>query len=249
MATFWDPGHERILELLGTATIEACQQLPHGSNYSFAIALASPEFEEPGLAIYKPRRGEAPLWDFPDGTLFKRERAAYLLARFLGWPAIPPTIIRDDGPYGPGAVQVWIDNVRGEHFFTMRDRGGFDFRDMVAFDWITNNADRRGGHCLLAKDGRVWSIDHGLTFNALPRMRSVIWEYVGEPLPDPVCSGLESLLMALEAPFGEVAEIATLLAVEEMEELRIRTARLLRGGHFPDFPEGANYRPVPWPPV
>jgi hypothetical protein len=244
MATFWDPGHERILEILSQAEIQACRELPSGSNYSFALALSSPAFPEAGIAIYKPRRGEAPLWDFPDGTLYRRERAAYLLSRFLGWPLIPPTVIREDGPYGPGAVQLWIETVRGEHFFTMRERGGYDFRDIVAFDWLTNNADRRGGHCLLGADGRVWSIDHGLTFNAMPRMRSVIWEYVGEPLPDEICRGIESLLLAIDAPFDEVAELIALL-----DALERRARDLLKAGCYPDFPEGAGYRPVPWPPV
>ena len=248
-ATFWDPDRQGIEAILLRAEIGGWQEIYGGSNYNFVVGLLDPEFGEPGLAIYKPSRGEEPLWDFPAGNLFKRERAAYLLARFLGWPLVPPTVIRDEQPFGPGSMQLWVESAKGEHYFTMRDRGGFDFREMAAFDWLANNADRKGGHCLLAPDGRVWSIDHGLTFNTEPRMRTVIWEYIGEPLPDSVCVGIERLVMALDAPVAEVVELVEMLGDEEVVELRRRARKLLKAGVFPDFPEGANYRPVPWPPV
>ncbi len=249
MAAFWDPDHPRICEALRGAAFVSCRELPFGSNYSFALVLQSELFDEQGLAIYKPRRGETPLWDFPDGTLCLREYAAYLLASFLGWPSIPPTVLREDGPYGTGSVQLFVDVDHGEHYFTMRERGGHDFRRIVAFDWLTNNADRRGGHCLLGRDGRIWSIDHGLTFNAMPRLRSVIWDYIDEPLPEDVVAGLRSLAEEIDRADGPLAELVAILAPDEVAALRHRALALLEHGRFPDFPEGANWRPVPWPPV
>lgn len=248
-AVHWDPDREGIEEILGRAEIAGWQEVYSGSNYNFVVGLLDAAFPEPGLAIYKPLRGEAPLWDFPAGHLYKRERAAYLLARFLGWPLIPPTVIREEGPFGPGSLQLWVEFVKGEHFFTMRDRGDQDFREMAAFDWLANNADRKGGHCLLGADGRVWSIDHGLTFNTELKTRTVIWEYVDEPLPDRVLEGIERLLGALDAPEGDVAELVAILPYDQVAALRKRARKLLKRGVFPEFPAGANYRPVPWPPV
>ena len=127
-------------------------------------------------------RGEAPLWDFPDGTLHRREVAAFELARALGWPRVPPTVLRD-GPYGPGSVQLFVSFDPAEHFFTLEVEHADTFRRVAMFDLAANNADRKGGHCLLDADGEIWVIDHGVCFAVEPKLRTVIWTFVDEPLP------------------------------------------------------------------
>ena len=135
------------------------------------------------------------MWDFPDGTLYRRERAAYLLATDLGWEFIPPTIIRD-GPYGIGMVQLFIPNDVHANFFTLRDTYADDMRRMALFDAVSNNADRKGGHCLLGNDGRIWGIDHGLTFHESNKLRTVIWDYSEEQIPAALVADLEVWLIA-----------------------------------------------------
>ena len=135
------------------------------------------------LAVYKPQAGEAPLWDFPDGTLGQREVAAYTLASALGWPSVPPTVWRE-GPEGPGSVQAFVDADFEEHYFTLRSAFAEQFRRVAAFDLVANNADRKGGHCLLVRDtGVVWLIDHGVCFAVEPKLRTVVWDHAGEPVP------------------------------------------------------------------
>src|SRR5690606_34583588 len=148
----------------------SCELIPWGSNYTFAAALVD---QQGGrcLAVYKPRRGEAPLYDFPSGTLFLRERAAYLAARLLGWDFIPPTIIRT-GPHGIGSVQLFVEAEENAHYFEFHRQRAAELQSMALFDLLVNNADRKAGHCLLGKDGRVWGIDHGLTFHHLPKLRT-----------------------------------------------------------------------------
>ena len=150
-------------------------------NSTFLVEVVGPE--APTLAVYKPQAGEAPLWDFAEGTLCRREVAAFVLAAALGWPAIPPTILRD-GPFGTGSVQLFVDADPSEHYFTLRERCLDAFRPVAAFDVVANNADRKSGHCLRSEDGTVWLFDHGVCFHEDPKLRTVIWEFAGEPLAD-----------------------------------------------------------------
>src|SRR5947208_9702031 len=163
---------EDVLRLLSEGEMEVLGLLPRASNYTFLARVRLGEDET--YAVYKPREGEAPLWDFPDGTLCNREVAAYVVARSLGWPAVPPTVLRD-GPAGPGSVQRFVQFDPHEHFFTMQDRRAEDFRRIAAFDAIVNNADRKGGHCLLGEDDRIYVIDHGVCFAEEPKLRPAIW--------------------------------------------------------------------------
>jgi hypothetical protein len=224
--------------------VQDMKLLPSGSNYVFVLALQDEECG-PGAAVYKPKRGESPLWDYPGGTLYRRERAAYLLSEALGWGIVPPTIIRD-GPHGVGMVQLHIEHRPREHFFTMRESRADDLRRFAAFDVIANNGDRKGGHCLLGPDGRLWGIDHGLTFHHQGKLRTVIWDYVGEPLPENLRADIEALLRKLECGGPAVAEIDGLLDRKERRALRARTELLLQAGVFPDPPP---WRPVPWPAI
>ena len=151
------------------------------SNATFLVNASLDGIEVP--AVYKPQRGERPLWDFPDGTLCHREVAAYELSEALGWSIVPETVLRD-GPYGIGMVQRFVDHDPDDHYFTLLEAHMDDFRRFAAFDVLANNADRKGGHCLLAqRDGHIWGIDHGLTFHVADKLRTVIWDFAGEPRP------------------------------------------------------------------
>src|SRR6185437_7086899 len=170
------------LRQLREAEIVACEQVPQGSNYSFAVGLSTTGQDIDLLASYKPRRGEVPLWDFPGGTLHQREYAAYLASIALGWQFIPPPVIRD-ATYGVGTVQRYVEPRQDPHSVHWRKEQRPALMRIAVFDYVTNNADRKSGHCLLDADGRVWGIDHGLTFNTDPKLRTVIREFGGEPLP------------------------------------------------------------------
>ena len=153
------------------------------SNYTF-LARLDPHPPEGLRAVYKPARGESPLWDFAAGTLYRREVAAYELSKVLGWPLIPPTVVRPDAPHGVGAVQLFIETDR-RHFLGEQERHRETWLRVALFDVITNNADRKSGHCMFDLDDRVWVIDHGLTFHVEHKLRTVIWDlsiiHISEP--------------------------------------------------------------------
>jgi hypothetical protein len=239
-ADFAPENQESVLTALREGTIVACETLPWGSNYSFAVAIATEDGPE-RIAIYKPRRGEAPLWDFPDGTLYRREHAAFLLSRRLGWPRIPPTVVRS-GPHGIGSFQLYVrpdDRVHFEHF--RRDNGD-DLRQMALFDVIANNADRKAGHCLRDLQGRLWGIDHGLTFNTQPKLRTVIWDYCGEAIPAVLIAQLEALCEPpLEADVR--AELGEWLTRREIDVFYRRVEQMALTGVYPRLD---SYRNIPW---
>jgi uncharacterized repeat protein (TIGR03843 family) len=237
------PGSElATLQLLERGELEILGLLPHSSNYTF-LARVRAEPEE-ALAVYKPRRGEMPLWDFPDGTLCRREVAAYDVAEALGWPAVPPTVLRE-GPEGPGSVQLFVEHDPDEHYFTMRERRPDDFRRIAAFDVVINNADRKGGHCLLAGDDRIFLVDHGVSFSVEPKLRTVIWDFAGDPLPEDLCADIARLGAELSGG-GLRHRLGELLTPREVEATLRRTERLVASGRFPQPGPG---RPYPWPPV
>lgn len=219
--------------------------MPNASNYTFLAEAEDPR-AEPVLAIYKPRRGEIPLWDFPQGTLAQREVAAYVVARTLGWPRIPPTILRD-GPEGLGSAQLFVESDPHQHYFTLQEAHVDAFRDVALFDAVVNNADRKGGHCLLATDGGIVVIDHGVCFNEDEKLRTVIWEYLDEPIAPARLDDLERLADLLADDDGSLAtELAALLLPEEVEATRRRLRRLIDAG---TMPEPGLERPYPWPPI
>lgn len=240
------PWPEDPFALLERGTIEGVELIPWGSNYTFAALLVGEDGSR-CYAVYKPRRGEVPLRDFPNGTLYKREVAAYRLSSHLGWTMIPPTVIRREGPHGIGSLQLYVEPRAGAsaQYERLRESHSCDLQRMAAFDLLANNADRKGGHCLLDVRGHVWGIDHGLTFHSVPKLRTVIWDYCGEPIPEQLVSDLAILrndpaqLAALEA------DVRPLLAEPEWEALLQRWDRLLAN---PCFPNLDPYRNVPWPP-
>ena len=236
---------ERVMELLARGSVELEGLMPDSSNYTFLVQLSDGDLK--GLGIYKPRRGERPLWDFPRGTLCQREAAAYLVSESLGWHLVPPTVLRDVEPHGYGSVQLFVDADPEAHYFSLR--GNFDdtFQRIAAFDVIVNNADRKGGHILLGSDGRLWAIDHGITFHAEPKLRTVIWEYAGQRLPAALIEDISAFCTRLETEGDPVEQLLReLLDRQEVDALRRRTERLLRR---PIFPHPGSGRSMPWPPV
>jgi uncharacterized repeat protein (TIGR03843 family) len=220
--------------------------MPGSSNYTFLAAAEDPEGDQELLAIYKPRRGEQPLWDFPDGTLCRREVAAYVVARTLGWPRVPPTVLRE-GPEGVGSAQLFMEFDPEQHYFTLQGAHADAFHDIALFDVVVNNADRKAGHCLLALDGTIFAIDHGVCFHEEDKLRTVIWEFIGEPIPPQKVRSLRHLAEVLAEKAEPVRrEIANLLTAAEIEAMAHRVDRLLRAGVFP---EPGDHRPYPWPAI
>jgi hypothetical protein len=233
---------EDALRLLEHGELELLSLLPRSSNYTF-LAKATDGAADV-MAVYKPRRGEAPLWDFPEGTLCQREVAAFVVADALGWPTVPPTVLRE-GPEGPGSVQRFVEFDPQQHFFTMQDERPDDFRRVALFDVVVNNADRKSGHCLLSTEGMPFCIDHGVCFHEEPKLRTVIWDFAGEQIPpsllDDLCRFSERLsAQTLRGALGE------LLSERELDAMDARLAALIAAG---SFPEPGSDRPYPWPPV
>ncbi len=230
---------DNALKLLESAEIAGSQLVPWGSNYTFAVLLETEAGEE-HLAIYKPQAGERPLWDFPEGTLYLREAAAYRLSELLGWGLVAPTVVRE-GPHGVGSLQLYIDaedeSAQEASFWRRRHP---DIEKMVLFDFITNNADRKMGHCLRDRGGKVWGIDHGLTFNVYPRLRTVLWQFTNAP----VSTELQDDLFGLWADWACVeTTLAGYLDGDELEMLKRRIERFI---NEPVYPELNAERNIPY---
>jgi hypothetical protein len=233
--------------LLGAPAIELLGLLPNSSNYTFLAKLeTSGVAGGEALAVYKPAQGESPLWDFRTGSLHRREVAAYRLARFLGWPLIPPTVTRRQAPMGVGSLQLFIRAESARAFFQLRDNSPEELVPVALFDVLSNNADRKAGHHLRDASGRLWVIDHGLTFHVDPKLRTIIWDFAGEPLPRPYRADLERAAAALES--GELRRaLKGLITAPEVELLGRRVAGVLdRSWRFPSPTSGWS---VPWPPI
>jgi hypothetical protein len=233
---------------LAAGELEIIGLMPGSSNYTFLAAATVKDGDEDDelLVIYKPRRGERPLWDFPQGTLCRREVAAYVVARTLGWPRVPPTVLRG-GPEGVGSAQQFLDFDPEQHYFTLQGTHASTFHDIALFDVVVNNADRKAGHCLLARDGEIFAIDHGVCFHEEDKLRTVIWEFVGEPIPPARVDDLRALAETVADERGSFhREMDNLLARSEIEAMGDRIEALLVGG---TFPEPGDHRPYPWPPI
>jgi uncharacterized repeat protein (TIGR03843 family) len=226
------------LTLLAEAELVVEGRMPWSSNATFLTNLMV-EGEQVAQAIYKPHKGERPLWDFPSG-LYQREVAAYRLSAALGWGGVPPTIERD-GQFGIGSLQMFVPANFEEHYFTIHEQRE-DLHDQLraicAFDVLANNTDRKSGHCLLGLDDTIWGIDHGLCFAAEFKLRTVIWEFADEPIPDELLPGIERI--ASKVPL----EVATLLLDDEVEAIQRRAKQLVSRPIFPRDPTGRRY---PWP--
>lgn len=241
----FSPAEDTLLELLrgGELTLEGL--IPWSSNYTFLGQVTDGTAQ--AAVVYKPSRGEQPLWDFPRGTLAKREIAAYEVSRALDWHLVPPTVLRR-GPHGLGSVQLFSDADQNAHFFTFHKDPTFRrvLQALALFDISINNADRKGGHCLAAEAGRVVAIDQGLCFNVEPKLRTVIWDFAGAPIPADLADDLRRLQAELTQQTGRLRErLPELLSRGEIAVFRRRLAALLEADEFPNPPE--DRRPYPWP--
>jgi len=236
-------GRALVLLCKGTLTVEG--HIPWSSNATLLAQLTDGDLAV--HVIYKPRRGERPLWDFPQGTLCRRETAAFVVSQALGWELVPPTVLRD-GPWGWGALQLFVPHDPAVHYLAMADPDPVVIRRIVAFDVVINNADRKSGHILADEAGQLWAIDHGVTFHVEPKLRTVIWDHAGESLPPEIVADLRRLATGLADPSSAVrAELAGLLSTAEIRALERRTQALVTAGRFPEAdPER---RAFPWPPV
>ncbi|MBW4438775.1 MAG: SCO1664 family protein [Pleurocapsa minor GSE-CHR-MK-17-07R] len=235
----------RALEILQHGDIhEEYGMLRWSSNYAFLVAM---KYEDDIVtAVYKPQKGERPLWDFPDGTLCHREFLSFLTSQALGWGIVPPTVLRA-GSRGLGTFQFYIDHDPEQHYFTFPDDIKAQLVRMAAFDVIVNNADRKGGHCLLDATGHVWGIDHGITFHAQHKLRTVIWDYAGQPLEDDLLEDLRALLDMVESQDSHYRQSAEeLISTGELRAFHRRLKTLVETGCYPTPGPGPNY---PWPAV
>ena len=267
---------DRDLLALGELHVEG--QIREASNAVLLCTVAHEGRE--ATCVYKPVRGERPLWDFPDGTLAQREVAAYEVSQALGWGLVPPTVLRD-GPYGEGMVQLWIDGPdeesgtasEGRELLALVDREepeegwkaiGFAevgegrtallvhaddarLRRLSVLDAVINNGDRKGGHLLVDAEGHLFGIDHGVTFNAEDKLRTLLWGWAGEPLTEEATVALEGLRAALGAGEPLAVRLGELITPTELEAVRERVAGLLKTGRHRE--PGGDWPAIPWPPV
>ncbi|GAA0557130.1 SCO1664 family protein [Paractinoplanes ferrugineus] len=257
------------LELLSRGQMEIEGRLVDASNTTLRA-----EITLDGLTrrcVYKPVRGERPLWDFPDGTLAGREVSAYLVSQAIGWDLVPPTILRD-GPLGPGALQLWIDqpdeaealigfvpaydvppgwlavaNARDDDgdAYALAHADDQRLARLAVFDAVINNADRKGGHVLYPATGAIHGVDHGVSFHVENKLRTVLWGWTGKSLISEAAEVLAALSAGLDGTLGEALEEH--LTVSEVQHIRLRVRRLQRSGRFPKPPQ--DWPAIPWPPV
>ncbi|WP_370150604.1 SCO1664 family protein [Streptacidiphilus sp. EB129] len=260
---------ERALALLRDGELHIHGRLTEASNAAFYCTVSNAEGDE-AVCVYKPIRGERPLWDFPDGTLAGREVAAYLVSAATGWGLVPPTVLRD-GPFGEGMCQIWVESDPEAQLLALQDAEeplpgwraiaraevgqgrtallvhaeDVRLRRMAVLDAVLNNADRKGGHLLPAVDGRLYGIDHGVTFAAPGKLRTLLWGWAGEPLDEDALAVLARLRDQLAGALGE--RLAPLITGAEIGALRRRVGELLDSGLHPE-PSG-EWPAVPWPPI
>lgn len=237
----------QVLDILTAGKLVEQGLLPYSSNHSFLVTAEDEELVLP--AVYKPRRGENPLWDFEWGTLCLREAAAYQISTILDWHLVPPTVLRE-GSYGIGSVQLYIPNDEDEHYFTIQADARFAqaLRRLALFDYVINNADRKSGHCLVGDDGQLWAIDHGICFHTEYKLRTVIWEFGHEPIDDDLLDDLNRLKQQLCDEHSDAYRtLEQLLSRAEQDSLLSRTQALLTTRTYPA--PLAHWRNYPWPPI
>lgn len=238
-------GQELILEALHKGEISMQGQFLRGSNYTF---LANLQYQGQELAVvYKPSRGEQPLWDFPAGTLAKREVAAYLVSEAASWHMVPPTIYRRQAPLGPGSIQLFIEHDPSYHYFNFEEDDRQRLRPVMLFDSLINNADRKGSHIFLDTNGKIWLIDHGLSFHVDDKLRTVIWDFAGEPIAPHLLDDLHRLLDCLAPGSFLEKELLHYLNRTEIDALIARAKQIIASGCFTQPPR--DRRTYPWPPL
>jgi hypothetical protein len=232
---------ELSVEVLAEGELEVLGRMPWSSNGTFLGCVNGDGLQM--VVVYKPRRGERPLWDFPAGTLCGREVASYVLSEALGWSIVPETVLRE-GPLGIGSVQRFVEHDPDEHYFTLLETHTEVFRKFALFDALANNADRKAGHCLRSEpDGHIWGIDHGLTFHPADKLRTVIWDFAGERVDAGGLDAVGRVARDLHGALG--AQLAPLLSPVEIDAVATRARHLLDSKRYPEPEPG--YHSVPWP--
>jgi uncharacterized repeat protein (TIGR03843 family) len=229
------------LRLLAEGELSVEGRLVDASNATFYCAVKLDGIE--AACVYKPRAGERPLWDFPDGTLARREVAAYAVSEATGWEIVPPTVLRD-GPFGVGMVQLWIDVDDSVDLVGLARSADPRLRRMAVYDSVVNNADRKGGHLLPTVDGHLYGVDHGVTFSVEDKLRTLLWQWRGRPLTDETVEVLDRLSVDLQGSLG--ATLRRLLNRDELLATRRRIRKLLASGRHPEPSE--DWPAIPWPP-
>ncbi len=237
--------NENSLIALETGTLTLEGEFIHGANTTFLVQVQHQA--EDFRAVYKPQQGERPLWDFPENTLAHRETAAYLVSQALGWELVPPTVYRSDGPYGPGSVQHFIPHNPEYHYFNLSDEHFQRMPPVILFDMLINNADRKGSHLVFDADDHLWLIDHGICFHVEEKLRTVIWDFAGEPVPPELLADLQALNEKLRTRSALVAALEEHLAPEETAALQTRAEILQTLEIFPHPPN--DRRAYPYPPL
>jgi uncharacterized repeat protein (TIGR03843 family) len=233
---------DQILTILAEGEMQISGRFLYGSNYTFLVQVHTPQ--DSIAAVYKPSRGERPLWDFARGTLAAREVAAYISSQALGWELVPPTVFREEAPAGSGSLQLYVDVDLEHHYFNFSELEKQRLRPVALFDLLVNNADRKGGHVLISPEGHIWSIDHGICFHREDKLRTVIWDFSNEIIPDELLENVRSFLEKLKNDDGLRREYLKLLSTDEIDALVRRAERLLRERYFPQPESEWSY---PWP--
>jgi hypothetical protein len=237
--------YQSILHILHSGDLILKGEFVWGSNYSF---LAQVTLDGNTLmGVYKPTRGERPLWDFPETSLARREAAAFIVSQALGWELVPPTVSRQEAPMGPGSLQLFIDHDPEYHYFNLSAADHQRLRPVALFDILVNNADRKGGHIIFDQDQHIWLIDHGICFHEEPKLRTVIWDFAGEKLPAELTADLIIFQRKLIEDRALNNDLQSLLSQAEIAALAARADTLVQSGCFPKLP--SNQRPIPWPPI
>lgn len=240
---------QKTLLALKDGKLEIQGEFLLGSNFTFLgkISYCGTTLE----IVYKPIRGERPLWDFPSASLARREVAAYVVSEALKWRLVPPTVYREEGPYGAGSVQVYIQHDLKYHYFNFGPEDRQRLRPVALYDLLVNNADRKASHIILDQNKRIWLIDHGICFHVENKLRTVVWDFAGEPIPNELLDDLIKFRQQLQSVNGLPSELGAALAdtltQSEIDALGRRADHLIACGVF-ESPE-LNRRPYPWPPL
>jgi hypothetical protein len=243
-----------ILEAMRVGTTELKGEFMWGSNYTFLLQIEHGDCSF--QAIYKPTRGVRPLWDFPSSSLAPHEVAAFQISEALGWHFVPPTVLRKDGPLGPGSLQLFIEHDPEYHYFNFKTADLRRLRPIVLFDLLINNADRKASHVLIDGEQNIWLIDHGICFHTEDKLRTVIWDFSGEPIPDNLRADLlrfhaELISLELNGRDASISQhthsLKPYLNAGEIDALTRRASQLLEADSFPHPDQG--HRQYPWPPV
>jgi uncharacterized repeat protein (TIGR03843 family) len=232
-----------VVNVLQNGEVTIKGEFVWGSNYTFLAEVS--QDRQTLLSVYKPSRGERPLWDFPAASLARREAAAYVVSEALGWQLVPPTVFRKHAPIGPGSLQLYVEHDPEQHYFNLSEADRQRLRPVVLFDLLINNADRKGSHLLFDEHHHLWLIDHGICFHAEDKLRTVIWDFAAETIPETLCADVQAFIMKLKSDGSLAGLLQPLLTQKELKALLTRAEHLVTLSQFPE--PDPEQRSFPWP--